>query len=142
MVHRIHDGNIGLCGYRNTPHDYTAVVYPGRLNNCEGCHLSGTFYPVDPNAVTATTIDVGGDRSSLLDDVAISPNAAVCSGCHNHQDNLARNHMTQNGADFAATKMEDGALSSASTETCQLCHGPGASADTAVMHGVGEFQYN
>jgi OmcA/MtrC family decaheme c-type cytochrome len=142
MVHRIHDGNVGLCGYQNSTHDYTDVVYPGKLNNCEGCHLSGTFYPVDPNAVMAVTVDAGNDRSSLLDDTAVSPNAAVCTGCHVHQDDLARNHMTQNGADFAASKMEDGSLSSASTETCQLCHGPGASADTAVMHGVGEFQYN
>lgn len=140
MVHRIHAGNVGVCGYRNSAHDYTGVVYPGRLNNCEGCHLDGTYYPVDPGDVLATSVDAGADWSTLLDDVAISPNTAVCSSCH--MDDLARNHMIQNGGDFTAGKDDTGAMISAGSETCQLCHGPGASADTAVMHGVGEFQFN
>ncbi len=140
MVHRIHAGNVGICGYRNSAHDYNGVVYPGRLNNCEGCHLAGTYYPVDPAAVLATTIDTGTDRSSLLDDVAISPNTAVCSSCHT--SSLAANHMIQNGGDFAAGKDDSGALSSFGSETCQLCHGPGASADTAVMHDVSGFEFN
>ncbi|MCG8370157.1 MAG: OmcA/MtrC family decaheme c-type cytochrome, partial [Proteobacteria bacterium] len=100
MVHRIHAGNVGVCGYRNSAHDYTDVVYPGRLNNCEGCHLEGTYFPVDPGEVLATSVDAGADRSTLLDDVAISPNTAVCSSCHT--DDLARNHMIQNGGDFTA----------------------------------------
>ncbi len=153
MVHRIHAGNIGVCGYNNSAHDYTDVVYPGRLNNCEGCHLEGTYYPVDPSVVLATTVDAGpfdpladppappaADRSTLTDDVAISPNTAVCSSCH--VSNLARNHMIQNGGDFNARKDDTGALISTGNETCQLCHGEGASADVAVMHGVGEFQFN
>jgi OmcA/MtrC family decaheme c-type cytochrome len=140
MVHRIHAGNVGLCGFGNKPHDYTDVVYPGKLNNCEGCHIPGTYYPVDPVNVLATTIDVGNDRSTLADDVAISPNSSVCSGCHT--SDLAKNHMRQNGGDFAAGKDDTGALISSGNETCQLCHGPGASADVGVMHGVGEFQFN
>jgi OmcA/MtrC family decaheme c-type cytochrome len=140
MVHRIHAGNIGVCGYQNSAHDYTKVVYPGKLNNCEGCHLKGTYYPVDPTAVLGTTIDTGNDRSILSDDTVISPNSAVCSSCHT--SSLARNHMMQNGGDFDASKDETGALISSGTETCQLCHGPGASADVGVMHGVGEFQFN
>ncbi len=148
MVHRIHAGNVGLCGYNNTTHDYNDVVYPGRLNNCEGCHLPGTYYPVDPTAVMGTTVDAApepqpgtpGDRSSLLDDVVISPNSAVCSSCH--MSDLARNHMIQNGGDFDARKDDNGMLISSGNETCQLCHGPGATADVAVMHGVGDFQFN
>jgi hypothetical protein len=50
--------------------------------------------------------------------------------------------MIQNGGDFNATKDADSNLVSSGVETCQLCHGPGASADTAEMHGVGEFQFN
>jgi OmcA/MtrC family decaheme c-type cytochrome len=145
MIHRIHAGNVGVCGYRNTAHDYNDVVYPGRLNNCEGCHLAGTYYPVDPNAVLATTVDAAppdgtGDRSTLTDDVAISPNTAVCSSCH--VSDLARNHMIQNGGDFNAGKDDTGKLISSGNETCQVCHGPGSTADVGVMHGVGEFQFN
>jgi len=140
MVHRIHAGNVGVCGYRNSAHDYTDVVYPGKLNNCEGCHLPGTYYPVDPTSVMGSTVDVGLDRSILSDDTVISPNSAVCSGCHT--SDLARNHMIQNGGDFNASKTETGALISSGNETCQLCHGPGATADVKVMHGVGEFQFN
>jgi len=140
MVHRIHAGNVGVCGYRNSAHDYTDVVYPGKLNNCEGCHLAGTYYPVDPTAVMGSTVDAGLDRSILSDDTVISPNSSVCSSCHT--SDLARNHMVQNGGDFNASKSETGALISSGNETCQLCHGPGATADVKVMHGVGEFQFN
>jgi hypothetical protein len=102
--------------------------------------MPGTYYPVDPAAVLATTVDVGADRSTLTDDVAISPNAAVCSSCHT--DSLAAEHMKQNGGDFAAGKDDSGALISSGVETCQLCHGPGRANDVKEAHGVGEFLFN
>jgi len=140
MVHAIHAGNIGVCGFRDSAHPYFDVVYPGRLNNCEGCHLEDTYYPVDPATVLATTIDAGADRSSLTDDVAISPNTAVCSTCH--ASDLAAQHMIQNGGDFEAGKDETGALVSSGSETCALCHGPGRSSDVKEVHGVGDFLFN
>jgi len=120
--------------------DVFEVSYPGRLNNCEGCHRPDTYYPVDPAEVMATTIDAGADRSILTDDVAISPNAAVCSGCHG--STVAAEHMKQNGADFEAAKSADGTLISAGVETCGLCHGPGRLADVKELHGVGTFLFN
>ena len=50
--------------------------------------------------------------------------------------------MIQNGGDFAAGKDDTGALVSSSVETCELCHGPGRSADVKELHGVGGFQFN
>ena len=142
MVHQIHAGKAEICGYNNSAHSYLGVKYPGHLNNCEGCHVKDkdTFYPVDPAKVLATTILTGADRSILSDDVAISPNTAVCSSCHS--DFLATEHMKQNGGNFEAGKDETGALVSSSVETCDLCHGPGRSADVKEMHGVDEFQFN
>ncbi len=140
MIHRIHAGNVGVCGYRNSDHPYFDVKYPGHLNNCEGCHLEDTFFPVDPAVVLASTVDAGPDRSTLLDDVAISPNSAVCSACH--VSDLAKQHMMQNGGDFNATKGADSSLISSGVETCELCHGKGRSADVKEMHGVDEFQFN
>lgn len=140
MVHQIHSGNAIICGYNNSLHDYTEVVYPGHLNNCEGCHLPDTYYPVNPAAVMATTVDVGADRSSLLDDVAISPNAAVCTSCHT--SDLAKNHVLQSGGDFGATKTEDGTMISSGVETCALCHGKGGVADVGEVHDAGSFEFN
>lgn len=148
MIHAIHasgeDGSgregdpFQICGFSGA---FTFDVgYPGRLMNCEGCHLANTYYPVDPARVLATTMDAGADRSTLTDDVAISPNAAVCSSCHT--SSLAADHMRQNGGDFGAGKTDTGALVSSGSETCQLCHGPGRSADVKTMHGVGTFQFN
>jgi len=142
MVHQIHSGTAGVCGYNNSAHLYFDVAYPGHLNNCEGCHLPGTYFPVDVAQVLATTIDTGSDRSILTDDVAISPNTAVCSGCHQHQSLIAIEHMTQNGGDFEAGKDNTGVLISSGVETCELCHGKGRTADVEVMHGVGDFKFN
>jgi OmcA/MtrC family decaheme c-type cytochrome len=140
MIHRIHAGNVGICGYGNSAHSYVGLVYPGRLNNCEGCHLEDTYYPVDAAVILGTTIRAGTDRSSLVDDVVISPNTSVCSSCHT--SDLAAEHMRQNGGDFLAGKDNSGALISSGVETCELCHGPGRTADVAEVHGVGDFQFN
>ncbi|MDJ0905692.1 MAG: OmcA/MtrC family decaheme c-type cytochrome [Woeseiaceae bacterium] len=143
MVHAIHAGGATgetyeVCGFRNSVHTYD-FAYPGRLNNCEGCHNEGTYFPVDPSAVLGTTVDVGADPTPI-DDVAISPNTAVCSTCHT--SDLARNHMVQNGGDFNAGKAADSTLISSGVETCELCHGEGRSADVEEVHGVRNFPLN
>ena len=144
MIHALHGMDVSgvpyeACGFGNSTHVFD-FKYPGRLNNCEGCHLDGGYYPVDPAEVLATTIDVGADPASPIDDTAISPNSAVCSACHT--SDLAKQHMLQNGGDFTATKAADSSLISSGVETCQLCHGPGRSSDVKEVHGVGEFQFN
>ena len=147
MIHALHafdytEEAYEACGFAfpsgGTPHTFD-FVYPGKLNNCEGCHVEDGFYPVDPAAVLGTTVDAN-DPATPTDDVVVSPNSAVCSSCH--VSSLAANHMIQNGGDFNATKDADSNLVSSGVETCQLCHGPGSSADVAVMHGVGDFQFN
>jgi OmcA/MtrC family decaheme c-type cytochrome len=135
LIHGLHAGTYNECG-----HDFTNVVYPGFLNNCEGCHKDNTYYPVAAGATHGSSIDRGADPLSLADDTAVSPNVAVCKQCHT--SSTAAAHMTQNGGDFAAGKTADGTLVSSGVETCALCHGPGRSADLRVMHGVGEFPYN
>jgi OmcA/MtrC family decaheme c-type cytochrome len=145
MIHAIHASGeddvpaYEVCGYNNSVHVFD-VHYPGHVNNCEGCHKPGTYFPVDPAKVLGTTVDAGDDWTSPLDDTVVSPNAAVCSTCHT--SGLAAQHMIQNGGDFAATKMADSTLSASGVETCEICHGKGRSADVVEMHGVGEFQFN
>jgi OmcA/MtrC family decaheme c-type cytochrome len=144
MIHRLHaSGAVNVpyevCGFGNSTHIFD-FVYPGKLNNCEGCHVAGGYYPVDPAKVLGTTVDSGADPATPIDDVVVSPNSSVCSGCHTSE--LAANHMIQNGGDFNATKAADSTLISSGVETCALCHGEGSSADVAVMHGIDTFESN
>jgi len=144
MVHAIHAGAIAgykVCGYGNTGYDFSYVRYPGRLNNCEGCHLPDTYYPPDSTVALATTFDAG-DRSTPLGDVATTPATAVCSVCHTSQD--ARNHMLSSAAGGSVTAVKDAASRTPGTppETCAACHGPGKDADVKKVHGVAEFNYN
>lgn len=141
MIHRIHAG-AGLVdpyivyGFGGSIHDYSEVIFPGALGNCTMCHLEGTYYPVGSN-VLATTIDSGADLGDPSDDINITPNAAVCSSCH--ESALATAHITQNGGAFDAMQTDDGTLISASQgtvlETCVLCHGEGGSSDVREAHG-------
>jgi OmcA/MtrC family decaheme c-type cytochrome len=143
MIHLIHAAEsagqpFNVCGFGSSPITID-FPFPGRLNNCEGCHVAGGYYPAEPGERLGTTVDAN-DPATLTDDRVISPNAAVCSACH--QDALEAEHMKQNGGDFDATKAADGALVSAGVETCALCHGPGRIADVKLMHHVGDFKFN
>jgi OmcA/MtrC family decaheme c-type cytochrome len=143
MIHGIHaSGEMGkpyeVCGFRSSVHSFN-FTYPGRLNNCEGCHKVDTYYPVDTTQVLGTTMDVN-DPTTLLDDRVVSPNASVCSSCH--FDTLDLEHMQQNGGDFSASKAADGSMISAQVETCAVCHGPGRTADVKEMHQVDSFEFN
>jgi len=143
MIHGIHaSGEIGksydVCGFGNSAHSFD-FIYPGRLNNCEGCHLADTYYPVDSAQVFGTTFDAN-DPAILTDDRVVSPNASVCSACHIGA--LDIEHMEQNGADFNASKAADGTLTSSGVETCAVCHGPGKTADVKVMHEIETFEFN
>lgn len=143
MIHGIHaSGTIGkpynVCGFNSSVNSFD-FVYPGRLNNCEGCHLAGTYYPFDPAQVFGTTFDAN-DPAILTDDRVVSPNAAVCSACHIEAQ--ATQHMQLNGADFNAAKAADGTLISSGIESCVICHGPGRAADVKEVHKVGTFEFN
>ncbi|MEJ2139149.1 MAG: OmcA/MtrC family decaheme c-type cytochrome [Gammaproteobacteria bacterium] len=143
MIHQIHvsgelETTVNICGFGSRLNVLEAE-YPGQLNNCEGCHLPGTYYPVDPAEVFGTTVDVN-DPAILTDDVVLSPTVAVCSACHT--DTLATEHMDREGGDFAATKAPDGSLVSSKNEGCVLCHGPGRTADVKVVHEIETFEFN
>lgn len=138
MIHRIHAGNVVLYGFGG-PEDFRDVHFPGRLAACETCHVDASYYPVDSSRVLATTIDTGASISDPFDDINITPNASVCSGCHT--SDLTKAHMEQNGAAFDAAQLADGTLNSPTrgnglVETCAICHGPGGIADVKVVHGA------
>ena len=142
MIHAIHAGSARDAGYVaygffGQPIDYGEVVYPGKLENCEGCHLPDTYYPVGAFALAAT-IDSGNDLDTPDDDVNMTPNTATCWGCHDRPEAVA--HMQANGGAFDAAQTPDGTLVSATEgtviETCDVCHGPGRSSDVKTLHGI------
>jgi OmcA/MtrC family decaheme c-type cytochrome len=132
---------VTVCSFGARPTTFD-VAYPGNLEDCDACHVNSSYYPVDDSKVQGTTV-VSNDRTTLTDDVVISPNAAVCSSCHTSA--TAQQHMIQNGANFDATKTASGALVSVSStgqpivETCSICHGPGGIADVKVVHDLADF---
>ena len=143
MIHAIHAGAIAgytVCGFGNRGFDFSDVVYPGNVTNCESCHLEDTYYPPDPLTAIATTIDAAPasapDRSTPAGDIAITPATAACSTCHKSQ--AATLHMQQNGGSFNAVKNADSSVSGTTVETCGTCHGEGRPADVAVVHGFAE----
>jgi OmcA/MtrC family decaheme c-type cytochrome len=148
MIHAIHAGNYNSCD-----HDLTGVTpYPGKLNNCEGCHDKGTYYPVDSTSVLGSTILNGADIANPELDANISPNKAACSGCH--ADDAIKSHMwfygaslneigeTAGGPYSPLIQQVDGTLISGDIERCGACHGKGKRYDVGVLHGVANFQYN
>jgi len=149
MVHAIHAGaraGYKVCGYSNIGYDFSHIAYPGKLNNCEGCHLPDTYYPPDSTQAIATTFDAAPasnpDRSTPLGDVATTPATAVCSTCHSTQ--AALNHMLSQsaGGSNTAVKAADSTTPGVPAEGCASCHGPGKAADVKAVHGVAEFKYN
>ena len=49
--------------------------------------------------------------------------------------------MLQNGGSKNLSKNADGTTAGGPLETCQLCHGPGRTADVKVLHGVDRFEF-
>jgi OmcA/MtrC family decaheme c-type cytochrome len=144
MIHKIHAADIVVYSYDSGAVDFRDVRYPQRLSNCTACHTDDGFYPVDADSgVLATTISTGANRASPLDDINITPNAAVCSSCHT--TSAAAAHMQQNGGSFDACQGADGnltvrvdtcggTLGPTTSEGCPACHGPGEYRDVAVWH--------
>ncbi|MEP6884846.1 MAG: OmcA/MtrC family decaheme c-type cytochrome [Gammaproteobacteria bacterium] len=146
MIHALHDGNVRAAAgapyvvyHRGNPNDFRVITpYPGSLNNCLACHLTGTFYPQDPTTSTslATTINSNGNSVFPTGQVAMTAATAACSACHVTPP--AKQHMIQNGGSFTAVKTA--ASTVVSGETCVVCHGAGAIADVAVVHQLSSFQ--
>lgn len=151
MIHAIHDGSVRaaagapfeIYGFGGAVSDFSDVVYPGQLNRCDACHLSGTYYPVDDTAVQATTLFTGLSKQTPNpttpgNPISTSANMAVCSACH--VDALANSHMLQNGGSKTVAKDAEGRTipdpAHVSVETCGICHSAGGVADVRVVHNI------
>ena len=116
MVHKIHRGadlerDYIVYGYRSSIHPYNHVEYPGDLRNCDACHVDDTHLLPLPDSALPTTAPA--DYWSPL-----APASSTCMSCHDSLDAAA--HAQANTSELG--------------ESCNLCHGDGASFSVERVH--------
>ena len=149
MIHAIHAsavraadlGTPYILYHNGRANNFSTLGFSGLTNNCVGCHDANTYYPPDPttSTVLATTVSTyvnGVGNSGPAGQTAVTAATAACYACH--QSATEKTHMTQNGGSFTAVK--DANSHVVSTETCVICHGPGAVADVKVVHDLALYQ--
>jgi OmcA/MtrC family decaheme c-type cytochrome len=119
------------------------------LNNCETCHVAGTYSSVPMNALPSTyeIVDAAynaaiasgtattalakgalGTTSANLTDRVTTPFAGACVSCHDSA--ATKSHMRLQGAQLQANRSP----AFAGGESCLTCHGPGKAEDPAIAH--------
>jgi OmcA/MtrC family decaheme c-type cytochrome len=94
MVHSIHTASTTF--QTDNGGDFSHVTYPQNITNCEACHKPGLYNTARATARAVST-DQGSDIRFWTDDIASTPNAAVCGVCHT--STAAKGHFeTQGGA--------------------------------------------
>ncbi len=120
LIHSIHIGeerasdSYVVYGFRGSLHDFTDLRFPGFVNECETCHLPGTYTLPLPGGVQPTVVLQDGNVVS-----SVLPITAACISCH---DNTAALGHTQ------LQTTVDG------IETCAVCHGSNRDSDVSVVH--------
>ena len=115
MIHRIHSGpnqsrDFTIYGFGGSKNNFNDVGYPGVLNDCEQCHLPGTY--VLPIGATAMINDTRGYINP------VHPTTGACLGCHASID--AASHALVNTTTLG--------------ESCFVCHGPDGDYSVAKVH--------
>jgi len=150
MVHSIHAAKIRhtpyqIVGFQHTTNDFSKVKFPGELNNCQKCHVAGSYGLPLNAAVQPTTVVTQSQLLAQYDsvtnkfsaynlvdadptnDLKMTPTVAVCSSCHDSSE--VRRHMERNGGSFAIA-----AAQAAGRERCANCHGKGKDKDVVKVH--------
>jgi decaheme c-type cytochrome, OmcA/MtrC family len=160
MIHGIHAGRDRVNPFRDardstsrgsiTLLDFARMDFPGRLNNCETCHISGTYSGVPLNALPSTyeivdaAYDAGiaaGTATTALakgalatstansTDRVTTPFAGACVSCHDSAASKA--HIKLQGGQLQVNRSTPGLVGG---ESCVTCHGAGRSEDPAIAH--------
>ncbi len=156
LIHGIHAGRDRVSPFRDardrTPSviqllDFARMDFPGRLNNCETCHVAGTYSSVPLNALPSTyeSVDAAydaaiaaGTATPALAKTALSTNngtdrvtspfAGACVSCHDSA--ATKSHIRLQGGKLLVNRNSG----VAGSESCVTCHGPARSEDPAVAH--------
>ena len=139
--------------------DFRRMDFPGRLNNCETCHLTAVttdqktynFVPASTLVSTYESIDAayaagiaGATATPALaktalntsnsTDTVVTPFAAACMSCHDNTP--AKAHISIMGGALNVTRAaaQPTPRPLEDIESCVVCHGPGRDFDTERVH--------
>ncbi len=166
MIHGIHAGRERVTPFQDardrTPSaitllDFRRMDFPGKLNNCETCHVTAltsdqkTYNYVPANtlvsvfesidATYAAAIPLGTATTAMAKtslasasptDIVTTPFAGACVSCHDRAASKA--HITLNGGVVMGTRAAARPTGVEDVESCAVCHGPGRDFDSAKVH--------
>lgn len=120
LIHQVHRGEeatnpLMVYGFGGSLHDFSHVVFPGELNRCQNCHVSGSYDLPLPSGVQPTIITQGG---TVVSDIL--PVRSVCTSCHDTTAVAGHAELQTTATDI---------------ETCEVCHGSGREFDVTAVHG-------
>lgn len=151
LVHGIHASAKGfrenplvVVGFNHSLFDASALKeYPAELKDCVKCHVDdgtkGSFeLPLAPTVLGSTFVSksILPDGTVSIDtdpvnDVKITPTAAVCSSCHDKAEVIS--HMVRTGG--ASFRTSQAAIASGAVkERCVNCHGAGKDESVRKVH--------
>jgi OmcA/MtrC family decaheme c-type cytochrome len=120
LIHRIHRGAeltqqpYIVYGFNGSVHDFSNLMFPGNLGNCQNCHLPNTYGLPLPAGVQPTTVFQDGTVVS-----SVLPIRSACNACHDTT---------------AATGHAELQTTTSGIETCDVCHGAGSEFDVYTVH--------
>jgi OmcA/MtrC family decaheme c-type cytochrome len=173
MIHGIHAGRERVSPFQDARNrtsttsagggviqllDFRRMDFPGKLNNCGGCHvtatgaattyntipagaLPSTYESIDATyaaAITGGTATPAMAKASLaqpnLTDIVTTPWAGACVSCHDGSATKA--HIAINGGQInvARSAALPAGRALEDVESCAVCHGPGRTYDAAKVH--------
>jgi len=133
MIHKIHRGEdleqhpylvygFGAAPQNFTAHDFSHVLYPGDLSNCETCHTEESYtippFP-GPGALGPLLTAIDPLDGSEVELGRLGPVTSVCTSCHDSDASQAH-AFTQTAGN--------------GDEACAVCHGEGRPNAVSDLH--------
>jgi OmcA/MtrC family decaheme c-type cytochrome len=134
LIHKIHRGEALadkpylVYGFGAPPtgysvFDFSEVLFPGDLRDCEACHVEDTYlippYPGPALPTVRTRLDPASGDPVPADPPEVAPITAVCTACHDSDEAVAHAD-TQTAPD--------------GVEACAVCHAEGRDFAVSQLH--------